>query len=91
MGRVKLIAYNCCVTVLSSVVIVTLSRNSHLLGSSAVNLRPGFRPRKSSEDGDSVKLELVKRFNKKARIWFGYETGEGGNVVVFQYVLCTVL
>jgi len=34
-----------------------------------------------TEDGDSVKLELVKKFNKKARIWLGYETGEGGNVV----------
>jgi len=28
MGRVKLIAYNCCVTALSSVVIVTLSRST---------------------------------------------------------------
>jgi len=34
-----------------------------------------------TDDGDSVKLELVKSFNKKARVWLAYETGEGGNVV----------
>ncbi len=33
-----------------------------------------------AKDADSTKVELIKQFNKKARIWFAYETGEGGNV-----------
>ena len=39
---VKLVSYNCFVTVFSSVVIVTLSRNSHPSGSNAILLRSGL-------------------------------------------------
>lgn len=33
-----------------------------------------------SLDADSTKVELVKKLNKKTRLWLAHETGEGANV-----------